>query len=202
MQKLKAYFLTGLIVVIPASLTIYLLVVVFNFIDNILGRFLNALLQRQLPGFYLPGLGFILFFLVIFLAGVVTRKVLNRQIISAVERGFAGLPLIRTIYPAIKQVVLFVSSEKQFGFKKVVLVEYPRAGSWVLGFLTNEQFDNLNKVVGDELVSIFVPTTPGPLTGNLIFVGKSQVRFPEISVGEAVNLILSGGVFKGENKPA
>ena len=152
MKKLKAYFLTGLIVVIPASLTVYVLVAVFNFIDGILGRFLNALFQRQFSGFYVPGLGFILFFLIILLAGIMTKRFFNRRLILAVERSFASLPLIRTIYPAIKQVVLFVSSEKHFGFKKVVLVEYPRRDSWMLGFLTNDQFENLNKAVGDDLV--------------------------------------------------
>jgi uncharacterized membrane protein len=108
------------------------------------------------------------------------------------------LPLIQNIYPALKQIILFISAQKEFGFKKVVLVEYPSAGIWSIGFLTNEGFEKINKATNREMVSVFVPTAPGPLTGNVIFVAKEEIKFPDMSIEAALNIIISGGVFKSE----
>jgi uncharacterized membrane protein len=197
MAKLKAYLLTGLIIVIPVFLTIYVLTWLFNFLDGILGRFL-ALFFVHVFGFYPPGMGFLLSLLLIVLIGFAAKKLLNRRMVSAIEKGFSSLPLIRYIYPAAKQLVLFISQQRGVGFKKVVLVEYPRKGIWSLGFLTNDQYEGLNRAAGKDLVSVFISTTPGPLTGNVFFFPREEVIFPEISINEAINIIISGGVFKGD----
>jgi len=197
MKKLKSYLLTGFIIVIPVFLSVYILVVLFNFLDGLLGRFLSVLLTATI-GFYIPGTGFVASLLLIVLVGFCAERLLKHRVARRIEKAFAGLPLIRNIYPALKQVCLFISQQKEFGFKKVVLVEYPRQGCWSLGFITNEQFAALSRATARELVSVYISTTPGPLTGSVFFFPKEEVLFPAMSVNEALNIIISGGVFKGD----
>lgn len=197
MGKLKKYFFTGIIIIIPVFLTVYVLVSIFNFLDNILGRYLTGYFRYKL-GFYIPGLGFLLSLLVIILAGFLATSFFKNRLFVNLEKWFAGLPLIKNIYPALKQIILFVSAQKEFGFKKVVLVEYPSRGIWSIGFLTNEGYEELNKTTGKEIVSVFIPTSPGPLTGNMIFVPKAEVKFLDMSIKAALNIIISGGVFKSD----
>jgi len=198
MNNLKKYLITGLVVVIPFSLTIYLLVVVFRFLDNILGIFLVDYLKKSW-GFYVPGIGFLLFLLLILLVGMLAAKFLKHRIFLKMEIWFSGLPLIKNIYPAVKQVILFVSAQKEFGFKKVVLVEYPSRGIWSLGFITNDGFAELNRTIGKDAVAVFLPMSPGPLSGYVIFVSKDEVKFPDMSVNAALNIIISAGVFNPKN---
>jgi uncharacterized membrane protein len=198
MKNFKKYLITGLVVVIPFSLTIYILAVVFQFLDNILGVFLVDYLKKNW-GFYIPGIGFLLFGLLILLVGILATKFLKHRLFLNLEKWFCALPLIRNIYPALKQVILFASAQKEFGFKKVVLVEYPSKGLWSLGFVTNEGFCGINREIGKESLAVFLPMSPGPLSGYVIFVPKEDVRFPDMSVKEALNIIISAGVFNPKN---
>lgn len=181
--------------VVPIFLTVYVLVIIFRLADGILGRFLNVYLKNTL-GFYIPGLGFLIALFFILFVGFLTTWFLGKKIFFVLEKWFSSLPLINKIYPALKQIVSFVLAQKEFGFKKVVLVEYPSRGIWSIGFLTNEQFRQINKALDREIVSVFVPTTPGPLTGYVIFVPKDEVRFLDIPVSDALKIIISGGVFR------
>lgn len=194
MNKLKRYFITGLVSVIPIFLTVYVLVIAFRFVDGILGRFLNIYL-KQILGFYMPGLGILIFLIVITLTGFLASRFIGKRIFQRIERWFSGLPLIKNIYPTFKQIILFILAQREFGFKKVVLAEYPSKGIWSLGFLTNEKFEKVNQITGKEMVGVFIPSTPGPLTGYLIFVPKEELKFPDISITDALKLIISGGVF-------
>jgi len=201
MRRLKIYIITGLAVVTPVVLTIYLLVMLFQFVDGILGSFLNVLLERTL-GFYIPGLGFLLFSLLIILVGALTRRFIGHKIFPRLEAWFSGIPMINSIYPTLKQIIRFFLEKKETEFKKVVLLEYPSKGIWSLGFLTNEQFQKMCEVSDRDMVSVFVPTTPGPISGYVVFIPKADIRFPDISVADALKIIVSGGVFKpDENLP-
>jgi len=193
MQNLKKYFFTGLVLVVPVSLTIYLLVAVFRFIDSILGRFINEYLLNTW-GFDIPGIGFVLFFLILVLVGFLASRFVGQKLFVEIEKWFANLPLIKTIYPTLKQIVSFISAQKEFGFKRVVLIEYPGKGLWSLGFLTNEGFKKINDAMGIEMAAVYVSTVPGPLTGTLVFVPKDQIRFPDIAIVDALKIIISGGV--------
>ena len=195
MNRLRKYFITGLAVVVPVFLTVYVSVVLFRFTDNILGRFLNVYLRNTL-GFNIPGLGVLIFLLVIVSVGFLANRYIGKRIFPLIDRWFSSLPLIRNIYPTFKQVISFILAQKGFGFKKVVLVEYPSKGIWSLGFLTNEEFPKLSQISEKAIVSIFMPTSPGPFTGVVIFVAKEDLRFPDISIADAFKIIISGGVFK------
>lgn len=198
MNSFKKYFITGLVVVIPVSLTFYILFAVFQFIDNILGRFLTGYIKNAW-GFYVPGIGFIICILLILLVGILATRFLRKRIFLDFEKWFSRLPLIKNVYPALKQVILFVSAQKEFGFKKVALVEYPSRGIWSIGFITNEGFANLNQATGKDLVAVFMMISPGPLSGYVVFVPKEEIKFPDMSVHEALNIIISGGVFNPRN---
>jgi len=201
LKYLKRQFITGLVVLGPISLTVYFLVLVFQFADNILGQFLNVYLKNTL-GFYIPGVGFLFFVTIILLVGIVADRFLGRKIMHGIELWFHNLPVIKIIYPTFSQLIRFILQQKEFGFKKVVLVEYPSKGIWSIGFITNEQFDSINKACSADMVAVFVPNTPGPLAGYVIFILKESVRPVDMPVSDAIKIIISGGVFKsGEITP-
>jgi uncharacterized membrane protein len=195
---IKRYLITGLLVVVPILITVYVLVIAFQFLDGILGRFLSAYLKNLL-GFYIPGIGIALIFISIFLVGFLVTRFIGKKIFSGIEGWFSGLPLINKIYPSVKQIVKFILAQKEFGFKKVVLVEYPSKGIWSVGFLTNEQFNKIKNTSGEPLVAVFVPSSPGPLTGYVIFVRKEDTKFVDMTVSDALKIIISGGVVVPEN---
>lgn len=194
MLRLKRYLITGFIVLIPAVMTVYVLVVLFNFVDNILGKYVNRYLEHAL-GFSIPGLGFLLFFIVIILAGFMANLFIVKKLMVRIEHGFAGLPFVDKIYPAFKQVIVAIFQPKHIGFKQVVLVEYPSKGLWSLGFLTSEQFNKINRLMNRDMVAVFLPHTPSPVTGLIVYVAKEEVKFIDISVSDAIKIVVSGGIY-------
>jgi uncharacterized membrane protein len=195
MTALKRYFATGLLITLPAFITLYLLYGIFLFVDGICGKVINFYLKKHF-GFSVPGIGFIIGIIVVFAVGFIAANFFGRRIFMAFESWFLKLPFIRYVYPLAKQVVnSFVSKDKP-AFKKVVLVEYPSKGIWSLGFITNESFKDANEKAGKELVHVFIATTPSPLTGFLILVPREDVKVLNISIEEGVKLIVSGGILK------
>ncbi|HOX54662.1 MAG: DUF502 domain-containing protein [Candidatus Omnitrophica bacterium] len=200
MKKLRGYFITGLAVFLPIAITIYILVVAFRFFDNILGRFINIYLLRT-GGIYIPGLGLILFILVVFLTGFFTRHFLGRKIFPFFERIFLlKPPLIRQIYPSVKKIINLVLSQEKPSFKKAVLVEYPRKGIYSLGFVANEGMKEAkDKTNTDDLVNVLIPSSPSPFSGYLIMVPKKELIYLDISIEKAFELIISDGVLNPED---
>lgn len=193
MSKLRRYFLTGLAVLLPVVLTGYIIFVVFKFADNLLGRHINKYLY-DLFGFYIPGLGLLLTVLIIILAGFFSSNFLGRKLLPFFEKILLRLPLVNQLYSPAKKIVSFFFSAKQQLFKQVVLVEYPRKGIWSLAFVTNEGTSEVSEKIGKEMLNLFIPSTPGPLTGYFMFVPKEDVVFLDISVEDALKLFISGGV--------
>lgn len=198
MKHFKKYLITGLLVIAPVFLTVYFLVIIFRFVDDILGQFINIHIQKWL-GFYIPGVGILLFLLIITFAGFLASLFIGRKILPYFERWFAGFPLIKNIYPAFKQLISFLLGQHKFGFKKVVLLEYPSRGIWSIGFLTNEKHEAISKVMGREMVPVFIGTTPGPFSGFVVFIPREEIRFVDIPIVEALKILISGGVYKAEN---
>ena len=194
-KKVRHYFATGLLITLPVFFTLYLLFVIVRFIDGLWGKVINFYLRKYL-GFGIPGLGFILAIITVIVVGFVATNFFGKRLFHAIERWFLRFPFIRQIYPAAKQIVDSFVSKDSPAFKKVVLVEYPRKGIWVIGFLTNDSFSEANEKTGSELLHVFIATTPSPLTGSLVLVPKEEVRFLDISVEEGIKLIVSGGIVK------
>ncbi|MCX5713507.1 MAG: DUF502 domain-containing protein [Candidatus Omnitrophica bacterium] len=195
MKSLKHYFITGLLVVLPIFLTLYLLFIFFRLIDGVFGGIINRYLKTEF-GFSVPGLGFVLVILLLLAAGFIASHLLSKKMMPAIERCFLKLPGIRLIYPAIKQVIGFLFSKDKSAFKKVVLVEYPSRGIWSVGFITNEGFREAQEKLGQELVHVLIGTTPSPWSGFFILVPKSEVKILEMSIEEGMKLIVSGGIIK------
>lgn len=183
---LRRYFVTGLATLFPVVVTIWLLVLIFNVADRLLGRSL---------GFKVPGLGLVVTLLVILGVGVLSIHFFGRVMFRTIEAWLSRLPLVRKIYPAVKQLADFLFKEggRQATFRRVVLVEYPRSGAYSLAFVTSE---SKTAVTGtpETLLTLLLPNPPSPFTGPIIFVPQADVIPLDLSVEDAVKLIVSGGV--------
>lgn len=193
-QPLRRYFVTGLAALFPVAVTSWLLIAIFQFADGLLGRYL---------GFSIPGLGLVVTLLVILAVGFFSIHLFGRVVLRTMETWFSRLPLVKNIYPAVKQLTEFLFGEgsRQAAFRRVVLVPYPRPGAYSLAFVTNEA---QTPVTGrpDTLLTLLIPNPPSPFTGPIIFVSKSEVIPLDLSVEDAVKLIVSGGVVASPLKAA
>lgn len=185
-QALRRYFVTGLATLFPVVVTTFLLVQIFKFVDGFLGKAL---------GFQIPGLGLLVTILVVFLVGVLSIHFFGRVLFRTLELLLMRLPIVRKVFPAVKQLAQFLFSEeaRQTAFRRVVLVQYPRAGAYSLAFVTNETKTSATGTP-QTLLTLLIPNPPSPFTGPIIFVPQQDVIPLDLSVEDAVKLIVSGGV--------
>jgi len=191
--QIRRYFVAGLLTILPLALSVYILLVLFRIVDGILGRYLNVYLKNLL-GFYVPGLGLILFIAIIFLSGILSIHFFGASLHLFLGRALAKFPLLRYIYPSIKKIFEFVFSDSKLGFKKVVLVEYPSKGIWSMGFIANDGYVEAEEKTGKSFFNIYVPSTPNPTTGYFFLVPKDDVIMLDIGIKEAMRLVMSGGL--------
>jgi len=184
-QALRRYFVTGLATLFPVTVTFWLLWQIFVFADGMLGRTF---------GFTFPGLGLLLTVLVILVVGVFSVHFFGRVVFRTLEVALSRLPIVRKVYPAVKQLAQFIFSEGgQPAFRRVVLVQYPRPGAYSLAFVTNEARTSATGTP-TTLLTLLIPNPPSPFTGPIIFVPQEDVIPLDLSVEDAVKLIVSGGV--------
>ena len=185
----RAAFGRGLVVLIPVVITIWVLNGLFNAIDGIISPVFDHILGR-----HIPGLGFISMIILIFFIGGISRNLLARAIFNFLERILFSIPLARTIYSAMKDLInAFKLGGKGKSFREVVLVEYPREGLYTVGFVTNEISVHSNGNVSDML-SVYIPNPPNPTSGVMILVPRKSIQILEMSVEEGLKLVLSGGI--------
>lgn len=194
--RARANFLTGLVVVAPVVLTIYLTWAIITFIDAQIVPLVPSIYN---PSTYLeidiPGFGVIVFLIFTALIGTLARKVFGRQMIRWGEGLIDRTPIIRSIYTAIKQIAETVFSQSKSSFKEACLVEYPRRGIWAIAFVSTDAKGEVpEKAGGSEMISVFLPTTPNPTSGFLLFVPKEDVRILDMSVEDAAKLVISAGL--------
>ena len=202
LAKFRRFFLTGLLVTAPIIITIYVTWLVITFIDvkvaNLLPEYLDF--RKALP-FQIPGLGLLIVIFVITLIGAITPGLIGRNLLKLGEMILFKTPVIRTVYSSIKQIMETVMSTNSKSFKEVVLVEYPRKDIWVIAFVTSSVKGEIdNKIKKSDLVSIFVPTTPNPTSGFLLFVAKKDLIYLDMPVEQAVKLVISGGIVSPKQK--
>ncbi|MFH1359789.1 MAG: DUF502 domain-containing protein [Candidatus Omnitrophota bacterium] len=191
--RLKRYFISGLIIFLPLALTVYFFVLMIQVADGLLGKFIEPYFAREF-GFYFRGISIIVSAAIIFLIGFLATNFLGRRLYPVFENLLLRLPFFKQVYPAFKQMAIFLFSRERPAFKQVVLVEYPRKGIYSIGFLTNDTGGRLNQKLRHEHCNVFVPSSPGPLTGFVILVPKHELIYPDISIEDAIKLIVSGGV--------
>lgn len=201
--RLRGYFLAGILVTAPITLTIYITLITLNFVDRQVASVLPAEFYNNLYGEGgIPGLGLMMavaFFIVI---GWFASIFLGRYIVRLSEYVMNRMPIIRTIYGAIKQIFETVMSTQSETFREAVLVEFPRKGIWAIGFLTGKTEGEIQRLTEDEVLNVFVPTTPNPTSGFLVFVPKQDVYFLNMSVEEGIKMIVSAGILTPKEKPA
>lgn len=194
--KIRRFFFTGLLVSAPIIITLYVTWLVITFIDTKVASLLPEYLdfRKALP-YQIPGLGLIIVLIFVTLIGAMTPGIIGRTFLKIGETILFKMPVIRTVYSSIKQIMETVMSTNSKSFKEVVLVEYPRKGIWVIAFVTSDIKNEIkNKIKKKQLVSIFVPTTPNPTSGFLLILPKDDLIFLNMPVDQAVKLVISGGI--------
>jgi uncharacterized membrane protein len=192
--KKKRYFFTGLLIVLPILITVYLFISLFAFFDNILGRYISRM-TLALFGYKIPGLGLLVFVAIIFFTGFFATNFIGRKFLRYLESLWFKFPIVKKIYPAAKLITQFLFGQKLQGrFQKVALTQYPSKGIYTICFITNESTESLKSKTGKDLMNVLVPSVPNPITGFLILVPREDLIFLDMSVEEAVKIIVSGGV--------
>ena len=192
-ERLRGYFFAGILVTGPILLTIYL---TWVFIDLIDGAVRWLLPDRYNPATYLhiPGVGLILGFIALTLIGAATANYVGRIFLRISERLLARMPVIRGIYSAMKQIFETVLAKQSNTFREAVLVEFPRKGMWTIAFITARTEGEVRDLCGPDPVSVYVPTTPNPTSGYLVFVPRSEVIVLSMTVEEAIKMVISTGI--------
>lgn len=180
----KRKFIAGLFVTIPILITILVIERFFTFIDTLLEPLLKKIL-----GFRIPGLGFLTAIIVVFLIGIISTNVFGKKLIQLADRIFLKIPLFRSLYTAIKQIMDAFSPESKGAFKKFVIVEYPRQGTYSFGFLTKE----CRIEEGRVLKAVYIPTNNLYL-GEIVLFKEEDIIYTDIPIEEGVRIILSGGI--------
>ncbi|MCK5288150.1 MAG: DUF502 domain-containing protein [Candidatus Omnitrophica bacterium] len=194
---IKKIFVTGLTAIIPLVLTCYLIAGLFHFADGILGKFINKFLSKYI-GYQIPGLGILIAVLIIFFVGALIR-ISRMKVHKWMEGVFFRIPLVNKIYLPIRKIVDFLFFPPQKSFRSAVLVEYPRKGIYSLGFVTNENSIEFKEKGKRKLYSIFMPSSPYPLTGFTIIVDEKELVILDIGVEEALRLVVSGGLINPQD---
>ncbi len=204
MSYIRRYFISGLLVWVPIWVTI----LVINFLVDMLGNTMSLLPHQyqpdQLLGFHVPGIGVIAILLVIFITGMIAANFIGGRLVALWDSFVGRIPLVRTLYSGVKQVMETLFTPGGQSFRKVLLVEYPRAGMWTLAFQTGDATPEVQKAInGEPMVSLFVPTTPNPTSGFLMMVARKDVIELDMSVEQALKFVISLGVMQpgvGGNK--
>ena len=193
--KLRSYFLAGCLVITPIAASLYVAYAIISFADHTIQSLIPSeyILNMQLP-FCVPGIGLLFVLCAITLIGALTAGACGRFIVQFSERIFERTPIVRVIYTAIKQVMQTLYQNQSKAFQDVVMIEYPRKGIWSLGFITGQTKGEVQKLTEDVVINVFIPTTPNPTSGFLLFVPKKDIRTLKMSVEDGVKMVISAGI--------
>ena len=189
-SKLRNYFITGVLVLIPIGVTVYLTLFFIKIFSKILPQEINP--NHYLP-YSIPGLEIIISIIVITVIGWLSLSFLGKKLVKLVNDIFKKIPFLRTVYSAIGQMTQSFAQSRKSKKKSVVLVEYPRKGSWAVGFATQENTGEIASKTNKNLINVFVPTTPNPTSGFLLMFPKDEIIYLDMSFEDASKFIVSAG---------
>jgi uncharacterized membrane protein len=203
--RVRTYFLTGLVIAAPLAITFYLVWWFIQWIDSWMKPFIPAryLPEQYLP-FAVPGLGVVFAFILITILGFLTANLLGRTLLTSGERLLGRMPLVRTIYGGLKQMFETMLTSKASTFNKVVLIEYPRRELWSLAFVATSAKGEVREILNesdeyeDEIMSVYVPTTPNPTSGYLLFAKRKEMIELDMTIEEATKLVNTAGLVSPE----
>ena len=191
LSQLRRWFFAGLLVTTPILMTLFVLAFIINLVDSQVAQFMPEAVRRYMS---LPGLGLIISILTIIGVGALTSGFLGKNLIKIGDMMMNAVPVVRTVYGATKQIMETVMATQSDAFREVVLLEYPRKGVWVIGFVTGATKGEVQNISQEDLINVFIPTTPNPTSGFLLFLDRRDVRKLDMTVEEAVKMVVSGGI--------
>ena len=189
-SSLRNFFITGIVVLIPIGITLYLTLFFINVSSKLVPKEINP--NHYLP-FSIPGLEIVLSIFFITIIGWLSLSFIGKRFLKIVNELFKKIPILRTIYSAVGQMTESFTNNKGNQKKRVVLVEYPRKGSWAVGFATKDNRGEITRKTKEKLVNVFVPTTPNPTSGFLLMFKKSEIIYLDMSFEQASKFIVSAG---------
>lgn len=199
--RLRGYFFAGILVTAPIAITIYLTYIFFNFIDTTVKKILPLdLLPMHYQQYALPGFGILSAVIFFILVGWFARNVLGRLLLRLSDYVMHRMPIISKLYAAVKQIIETIMASQSQAFRDVVLLEYPRKGCWAVGFVTGTTHGEVQDITSEETANVFVPTTPNPTSGFLLFVPKSELKYLNMTVEEGVKLVVSAGIITPDSE--
>ncbi len=191
---MRKYFITGLLILVPLVMTLWVLYFFIGTLDQTLLLLPQHWRPESLIGFYIPGLGVILTLLIIFLTGLLTQNFIGNYVVRAWESLLQRIPIVNSLYSSIKQISDTLFSSSGNAFRQAVLIQYPREGSWTIGFLTGVPGGDVKNHLSGDYVSLYVPTTPNPTSGFFLMMPRRDVIELDMSVDVALKYIVSMGV--------
>ena len=201
-NRLRSYFLTGILVTAPVVITFWIVLTLVNAFDNIVTPLIP---ERYNPNTYLPrdipGIGLVVLVSFLVLIGFITANFFGRWIVGKTEIILQNTPFIKFFYKTIKQILETVLSSKSNAFRKAVLLEYPRRGLWVIGFTTGQVKGEMNEKLKSKMINVFVPTTPNPTSGFLLLVPEKDLKYLDLKVDDAIRTVVSAGIISGKSYP-
>ena len=197
---MKRYFITGLLIWVPLGMTAWVLKFLIDTMDQSLLLLPDNLQPERLLGMNIPGLGTVLTLLVVFITGLLTANIIGQKLVSFWEGVLWRIPVVKSIYWGIKQVSDTLFSSQGVAFRKALLVQYPREGSWTIAFMTGQPGGDVINHLKGEYISVYVPTTPNPTSGFFLMMPKSDVIELDMNVDTALKYIISMGVVSPNNE--
>jgi uncharacterized membrane protein len=197
----KKYFVTGLLIWIPLVITFMVLAWIVGTLDRIIEWLPNGLQPRAMLGFNIPGVGLLVGVLIVLATGLVAANVLGQKLVAYWEALLARIPVVKSLYYGVKQISDTLFSSSGQAFRKALLVQYPRRGSWTIAFLTGRPGGDAARHLHGDYVSVYVPTTPNPTSGFFLMMPAEDVIELDMSVDEALKYIISMGVVAPPARP-
>ena len=191
---MRKYVIAGLLVWMPLGITFLVIRAIVGLLDRTLLLLPEPYQPDNLLGMHIPGLGVLLAAILVLTTGMIVANFLGKRLVVVWEHFLARIPLVRSLYAAIKQIMEAVLSTDAQSFRKVLLIEYPRKGVWSLAFLTSDNLGEVQAKTSSEVISVFIPTTPNPTSGFIIMVPKDDVFELDMAVEDGLKMIISLGV--------
>lgn len=191
---IRRYIIAGVLVWVPIWVTLLVLKFMVELFDTTLELIPRHLQPDYLLGFHVPGLGLIFALIIVVITGMLITNILGNRLVEWWEYLLSRIPLVRSIYQAVKQVLTTVFSSSEESFRNVVLIEYPRKGLWSIAFQTSSSFHHAPGLGDEEMLTVFIPTTPNPTSGFLIIVPRKDTIKVNLGIDEALKMVISLGV--------
>lgn len=192
--RVRRYLVAGLLVWLPVGATILVFTFLLDLMDRLLLLIPAPYRPAELLGRNIPGLGAVLAVIVLLTTGILGANLLGRRLVALYERILSRIPVVRSVYGAVKNFAEVIFSDSGSSFKKVLLIQYPREGLYSLAFQTSDKLEEVQSRTGDTVVTCFLPTTPNPTSGFMLFVPREDVTVLDMSVEDALKMIISLGV--------